>query len=137
MQTAFTIVYTVSYQVPYDVTSNVLGVVTEDDKHFERLRLISLTPGSPAERHLANKNVLGLRIRTVTDIRMILQDYHDPEEKRGPAYLTGVTILLASLISNCLTSIKSSSANKIMPLQESSGQSLGHLLCKRRWRNHQ
>ena len=91
----------VSFHVPYDMTCNVFGLVTEDDNNFGRLRLISLTPGSPAERHLAYKNVLGfhiltingVRIRTVTDIRMILHDYHDPDWKRGPAYLTGVTIL--------------------------------------------
>ena len=70
----------VSYHVPYDVTCNVLGAVTEEDRRFERLRLISLTPGSPAERHLANKNLLGyfilsmngVRIRSVSDIRLLL-----------------------------------------------------------------
>jgi hypothetical protein len=41
----------VSYHIPYDVTCNVLGVVTKDDKHFEQLKLISLTLGSPAEQY--------------------------------------------------------------------------------------
>ena len=83
------------------MTCNVLSLVTKDDNNFGRLRLISLTPGSPAECHLAHKNVLGfhiltingVRIRTVTDIRMILHDYQEPDWKRGPAYLMGVTIL--------------------------------------------
>jgi hypothetical protein len=98
----------VSYHVPYDVTCNVLGVVTEEDKHYERLKLISLTPGSPAERHLANKNVLGyyilmmngVHIRLVSDIRLILHDYHEHDEVRGPAYLTGITILFGALQPN-------------------------------------
>ena len=72
-----------------------------DDKKFERLRLVSLTPGSPAERHLANKNVIGyyilsmngVHVRSVADIRLILHDYHNVDDKRGPAYLTGITIL--------------------------------------------
>jgi hypothetical protein len=78
----------VSYHVPYDVTCNVLGVVTEEDKLYERLKLILLTPGSPAERYLANKNGLGyyilmmngVRIRSVSDIRLILHDYHEQDE---------------------------------------------------------
>ena len=87
--------------VPYDVTCHVLGVVTEDDRHFDQQQLISLTPGSPAERHLANKNALGyyilsmngVRIRSVSDIRLILHDYHDPDGNRSPAYLSGITML--------------------------------------------
>jgi hypothetical protein len=92
----------VSYHVPYDVTCNVLGLVTSEDQRYERLKLVSLTPGSPAERHLAHKNVIGyyiisingVRIRSVRDIRLILSSYHNLDDtKRGPAYLTGVTIL--------------------------------------------
>jgi hypothetical protein len=92
----------VAHHVPYDVSCNVLGLVTAKDCRYERLKLISLTPGSPAERHLANKNVLGyyilsingIRIYSVSDIQMILSDYHNlDDEKRGPAYLMGVTIL--------------------------------------------
>ena len=35
----------------------------------------------------------GIRIRSVADIQMILHDYHDMDVKRGPAYITGITIL--------------------------------------------
>jgi hypothetical protein len=91
----------VSHQIPYDETSNVLGLVTDRDPDYERLLLVGLTPGSPAERFLTNKNVIGhyilsingVRIRSVTDIWHILDDYHDPKVTRGPAHLTGVTIL--------------------------------------------
>jgi hypothetical protein len=88
--------------VPYDVTCNVLGVVTEADPNFEQLRLVALTPGLPAARYLGDKNVLGhiiitmngIRIRSITDIQHILHDYHgDLDDKRGPAFLTGITIL--------------------------------------------
>ena len=47
-------------------------------------------------------SINGVRIRTVTDIRMILHDYHDPDGKRGPAYLTGVTILFGVADRNLL-----------------------------------
>jgi hypothetical protein len=92
----------VSHHVPYDVTCNVLGVVTEADPIFEQLRLVTLTPGSPAARYLGDKNVLdhiiitmnGIRIRSITDIQHILHDYHgNLDDKRGPAFLTGITIL--------------------------------------------
>jgi hypothetical protein len=92
----------VSYHVPYNVTCNVLGLVTSEDQRYKRLELVSLTPGSPAERQLANKNVIGyyiisingVCIRSISDIGLILSDYHDLDDtKRGPAYLTGVTIL--------------------------------------------
>jgi hypothetical protein len=84
------------------VTCNVLGLVTSEDQQYERLKLVSLTPGSPAERQLANKNEIGyyiisingVRIRSVSDIRLILSGYQNLDDtKRGPAYLTGVTIL--------------------------------------------
>jgi hypothetical protein len=58
----------VSYHILDDVTCNVLGIVTEDDKHFEQLELILLTPGSPAERHLANKNVFGYYILSMNGV---------------------------------------------------------------------
>jgi hypothetical protein len=48
----------VSHHVPYDVTCNVLGVVTEADPNFEQLRLVALTPGLPAAGYLGNKNIL-------------------------------------------------------------------------------
>jgi hypothetical protein len=91
----------VSHQIPYDKTSNVLGLVTDRDPDYERLLLAGLTPESPAERFLTDKSVIGnyilsingVRIRCVTDIRHILDDYHDPKVTRGPAHLTGVTIL--------------------------------------------
>jgi hypothetical protein len=36
----------------------------------------------------------GIRIRSVTDIQHILHDYHgDLDDKLGPAFLTGITIL--------------------------------------------
>jgi hypothetical protein len=35
----------------------------------------------------------GIRIRPINHIRLILHDYHQLNEKREPAYLTGVTIL--------------------------------------------
>jgi hypothetical protein len=36
----------------------------------------------------------GIRICSVTDIQHILHDYHSNlDEKRGPAFLTGITIL--------------------------------------------
>ena len=119
----------VSYHVPYDVTCNVLGVVTEDDRHFDRQRLISLTPGSPAERHLANKNVLGyyilsmngVRIRSVSDIRLILHDYHDPDGNRGPAYLSGITMLFGVTQPTRLSQIILNSASKTMLQHVSSG----------------
>jgi hypothetical protein len=91
----------VSYHVPYDLTCNVLGVVTDEDHRFDQLKLVLLTPSSPSERYLANKNIIGyyiismngIQIRSINDIRLILHDYHQIDEKRGPAYLTGVTIL--------------------------------------------
>jgi hypothetical protein len=49
----------VSHHVPYDVTCNVLGVVTEADPNFEQLRLVALTPGSPAVQYLGGKHLLG------------------------------------------------------------------------------
>jgi hypothetical protein len=92
----------VSHHAPYDVMCNVLGVVTEADPNLEQLRLVALTPGLPAARYLGDKNVLGhiiitmngIRTCSVTDIQHILHDYHfDPDDKRGPAFLTGITIL--------------------------------------------
>jgi hypothetical protein len=92
----------VSHHVPYDVTCNVLGVATEADPNFEQFQLVALTPGLPAARYLGDKNVLGhiiitmngIRICSVTDIQHILHNYHsDPDDKRGPAFLTGSTIL--------------------------------------------
>jgi hypothetical protein len=92
----------VSYHVPYDVTCNVLGLVTSKDQQYQRLKLVSLMPGSPAERQIANKIVIayyiisinGVRIRSVSYIRLILSNYYNLDDaKRGPAYLTGVTIL--------------------------------------------
>jgi hypothetical protein len=58
------------------VTSNVLSLVTKCDPDYEQLLLVGLTPGSPAERHLTDKNVIGhyilrinsIHIRSVTDI---------------------------------------------------------------------
>jgi hypothetical protein len=92
----------VSYHVPYDGTCNVLGLVTLEDQQYERLKLVSFMPGSPAERQLANKNVIGyyfisvngVRIRSVSNLQLILSNYHNLDDaKRGPVYLTGVTIL--------------------------------------------
>jgi hypothetical protein len=92
----------VSHHVPYDVTCNLLGVVTEADPNFEQLRVVALTPGLPAARYLGNKNILGhiiitmngIRIRSVTDRQHILHDYHGGlDEKEGPAFLTGIAIL--------------------------------------------
>jgi hypothetical protein len=60
----------VSHHVPYDVTCNVLGVVTEADPNFEQLRLVALTPGLPAARYLGDKNVLGHIIITMNGIRI-------------------------------------------------------------------
>ena len=40
----------VSHHVPYDATCNVLGIVTDYNANYERLRLVSLTLGSPAKR---------------------------------------------------------------------------------------
>jgi hypothetical protein len=75
----------VSHHVPYDVTCNVLGEVTEADPNFEQLQLVALTPGLPAARYLGDKNLLGhiiitmngIRIRSVTNIQHILHDYHN------------------------------------------------------------
>jgi hypothetical protein len=39
----------------------------------------------------------GIRIRTISDIRLILHDYHQLDNKRGPVYLTGITILFGLL----------------------------------------
>jgi hypothetical protein len=91
----------VSHQIPYDETSTVLGLVTERDPDYERLLLVALMPGSPAERFLTDKNVIGhyilningISIRSVTNIRHILDNYHDPKASRGPAHLSGITIL--------------------------------------------
>jgi hypothetical protein len=92
----------VSHHVPYDVTCNMLGEVTEADSNFEQFRLVALTPGLPAARYLGNKNLLGhiiitmnyIRIRSVANIQHILHDYHsDLDENQGPAFLTGITIL--------------------------------------------
>jgi hypothetical protein len=58
----------VAHHVPYDVTCNVLGVVTDEDHRFNRLKLVSLTPGSPAECHLADKNVIGYYIISMNGI---------------------------------------------------------------------
>jgi hypothetical protein len=84
------------------VTCNVLGLVTIEDQPYVRLKLVSLIPGSPAERQLATKNIIGyyiisingVCIHSVSNIRLILSNYHNLDyAKRGPAYLTGVTIL--------------------------------------------
>jgi hypothetical protein len=92
----------VNYHVPYDVTCNVLGVVTESDMGQDQLCLVALTPGLPAAHYLGDKNVIGhyiltmngVQIPSVTDIQHILHNYHgDSDKKRGPAYLTGITIL--------------------------------------------
>jgi hypothetical protein len=91
----------VNIHVPHDVTCNVLGVVTEADPNFEQLRLVASTPGLPAARYLGDKNILGHIIITMngirihkSDIQHILHDYHgDLDDKRGPAFLTGITIL--------------------------------------------
>jgi hypothetical protein len=42
----------------------------------------------------------GVRIRLVSDIRLILHNYHEHDEVRGPAYLTGTTILFGALQPN-------------------------------------
>jgi hypothetical protein len=39
----------------------------------------------------------GIRIRTISDIRLILHDYHQLDNSCGPAYLTGITILFGLL----------------------------------------
>jgi hypothetical protein len=91
----------VSYHVPYDVTCNVIGVVTDVDQQFDCLKLVLLLPGSPAKQHLATKNAIGyyifsmngVRIRSVSDIRLIVHGYHELEGSGRPAYLTGITIL--------------------------------------------
>jgi hypothetical protein len=40
----------VSHHVPYDLMCNVLGLVTAEDLCSECLKLVSLTPGLPAEQ---------------------------------------------------------------------------------------
>jgi hypothetical protein len=92
----------VNYHVPYNVTCNVLGVVTEPDMDQDRLCLVALTPSLPAACYLGDKNVIGhyilamngVQIRSITDIQHILHNFHgNSDKKRGPAYLTGITIL--------------------------------------------
>jgi hypothetical protein len=39
----------------------------------------------------------GVCIRSVSDLRLILHDYHEEDAVRGPAYLTGITILFGAL----------------------------------------
>jgi hypothetical protein len=88
--------------VPYNVTCNVLGVVTEPDMDQDQLRLVALTPGLPAACYLGDKNVIGhyiltmngVQICSITDIQHILHNFHgDSDKKHGPAYLTGIRIL--------------------------------------------
>jgi hypothetical protein len=93
----------VSHHVPYDVTCNVLGVMTEADPNFEQLRIVALTPGLPAARYLGDKNLLGhiiitingIRIHSVTDIQHILHDYHgDLDENKD--LLSSLVLLIFS-----------------------------------------
>jgi hypothetical protein len=92
----------VNYHVPYNVTCNVLGVVSEPDMDQEWLCLAALTPGLPAACYLGDKNIIGhyiltmngVQIQSITDIQRILHNYHgNSDKKRGPAYPTGITIL--------------------------------------------
>jgi hypothetical protein len=105
----------VAHHVPYDVTCDVLGVVRDEDHCFNCLKLVSLTPGSPAERHLADKNVIGfyiismngIRIRTVSDIQLILHNYHQLSTTNADQHISLVSLYYLG----CLTSLNLNQVN--------------------------
>jgi hypothetical protein len=117
----------VNYHVPYDVTCNVLGVVTEPNMDQDRLCLVALTPGLPAARYLGDKNVIGhyiltmngVRIRGVTDIQHILHDLKNMDQHTSQAsrYCLENPLLLHQNLSSWISLLRT------MPQLESSGHS--------------